>query len=345
MAEAITEQSQLLGNVCDHHVSSEDLEKEICIMTAGKTGSGKSTALNNIFNLSLLADISPHSVTKDVVISSTSKRGVNLRVVDTPGFGAQDINKEQVADLMSDIIKNEKYTLLYCLSVCPSNRLTKEDESIVSNLHKVLGKEAWEKCVLLFTFSDTTWRDEFADGNKVSGYKKHMNAMAAGFSAILKKCDPSVPSVCSIFEPRADNSILAIPIGKRLTVTAEILPGIPVSEGKDWSDLVFVEILRRTAKDKRTNLMMLKYGSAVAGSAAVTALVGVLVGAGVGATVGVLGGPIGIVVAGGLGAAAGGSIAGATGLISSAVLAAARWKRKAQAKKKLLVEDSGHTDV
>jgi len=345
MAEALTERSYLLTDCSSHPVKLEDPEKNIYIMTAGKTGSGKSTSLNNIFGLSLQADISPHSVTKDINISTTSKHGVNVRVIDTPGFGARDINKEEVSDMMCDIIQHKKYTLLYCLSVAPCSRLTEEDEAIVGNLHKVLGKEVWEKCVLLFTFSDTAWRESFADTNDISGYKKHIEVMAAGFADILKKLDACSPSVHSVFEPRTDNGVLAIPIGKKLTSTTEILPGIPVGEGKNWTDLVFVEILRRTAKDKRTSLLKLKYGSAVAGSTAVTTLIGVLVGTGVGVTVGVFGGPIGIIVAGGLGAAVGASVGGATGLISSSVLAAARWKRKVQAKKKLLKKDPSHTEV
>ncbi len=336
--EEISEMSSLMMPEGSPRASQVDLHKnKVCIMTAGKPASGKSTALNNIFDLQLETGISAHSVTRRIVPTKVSKNGAELVVIDTPGLGARDIDKEAIAMAMGEVVSQTDYTLLYCLSVAPSSRLTEEDETIIINLSKVLGNEVWNKCVLLFTFSDTAWRDEFAAKNDVERYKKHMEGMAAQFTNILNKCGPSLPMVKTVFEQRGDQYITAFPAGKERNLTGIILPGIlEVADNRNWTDVVFDEIRKKTAKDQRNALDKLKYGAAVAGSAASAAFVGLVVGAGVGATAGAFAGPVGIVAAGGIGAAGGAAIGGATGLASAVLMAFRRWRKKSKIKQELL---------
>ncbi len=196
MTEEVSEMSSLMTPECSSTASQVDLHKsKVCIMTAGKPASGKSTALNNIFDLQLETGISAHSVTQRIVRIEVSKNGVELLVIDTPGLGARDIDKEAIAMAMGEVVSQTDYTLLYCLSVAPSSRLTEEDETIIVNLNKVLGSSVWTKCVVLFTFSDTAWNEEFADNSDVDRYKRHMVDMAAQLTNILRKCGSSVPVV------------------------------------------------------------------------------------------------------------------------------------------------------
>ena len=329
--EDITERSQLYSGEYQPEVNTtankqKDSAKP-CIMIAGKPANGKSTALNNIFGLELDAGISAHSVTQRMIETEVVKNNHSLKIIDTPGLGALDIKREEIAIVMGETIKSKDYTLIYCLSVSPSSRLTEEDKTIVSNLNEFLSKDVWQKCVILFTFSDTAWRDEFADNDDLEGYKDYLSKMAVEFQSILKGHDQNAPPVKTIFEDRESSDIVAFPVGKKTTSTKDILPGVNIEEGNDWTDLVFTEILKKTAEDKRKSLFDLKYGAAIASSGASTVLVTTLVGAGAGATVGAVGGPIGMVAAAGIGAAGGLVVGGITATVT-AFLAVKAKKRK-----------------
>ena len=148
------------------------------LIVAGKPGNGKSTALNNIFGLNLQAKAAIHSVTTKFELRKVEKHGICLTVFDTPGLGALDIDKEAVTAAMTDSIIGTDFTLLYCLSVAPCSRLTEVDRAIIHSLHASLGKEVWDKCVILFTFSDTVRRDEFGSTDETENYKAYMKTMA-----------------------------------------------------------------------------------------------------------------------------------------------------------------------
>ena len=306
-----------------------------CIMIAGKPANGKSTALNNIFGLKLKTGVSACSVTQKIIGTDVVKNNHSLKIIDTPGLGALDIKREEIAIVMGETIKNNDYTLIYCLSVSPCSRLTEEDKTIVSNLNEFLGKEVWQKCVILFTFSDTTWRDEFADNDDQEGYKYHLKVMATKFLSILKSFDQNAPPIKTIFEDRESSDVVAFPVGKKTMSTKDILPGVIIEEGNDWTDLVFLEILKKTAEDKRKSLIALKYGAAIAGSGASAVLVATLVGAGAGAAVGALGGPIGSIAAAGVGAAGGFIAGGGAAVFYSFLLVVGKQKNLKKVKKQL----------
>ena len=164
------------------------LKQEIpTVMVAGRPRNGKSTALNNIFGLNLVAKISASSVTSVVQVFEVTKKipkkqddtspqeEVTMQVIDTPGLGALDISKDEILKDMKTVSKGVNFTLLYCFSVSPNTSLTEIDKTIVANLHQALGGEVWSKCVLLFTFSDHAYL-EFEDSP--DEYKHHISSHA-----------------------------------------------------------------------------------------------------------------------------------------------------------------------
>ena len=347
MAESVAiELTQIKNGINQPEVNKADNEQKDsampCIMIAGKPANGKSTALNNIFGLEMDAGVSACSVTQRMIETEVVKDNHSLKIIDTPGLGARDINREEIAIIMGETIKNKEYTLIYCLSVSPSNRLTEEDETIVSNLNEFLGKEVWQKCVILFTFSDTTWRDEFAENDDREGYKDHLKAMAMQFQSILRLYDQNAPLVKTIFEDPESSDIVAFPVGKKTMSTKDILPGVNIEDGNDWTDLVFTEILKKTAEDKQKSLIGLKYGAAIASSGASTVLVTTLVGAGAGAAVGAVGGPIGIVAAAGIGAAGGLVVGGITAAVSSFLAVVAKERKIKRIRKRVGFNDASN---
>ena len=284
MAEAFFPMEVVSGRPTFKGQVPEAIADEVCIMVAGKPGSGKSTALNNIFGMDLKTNISSCSVTKEITTRRLTRNGVRLTVIDTPGLGAIDIDKKAVTDAMATTVCGMSYTLLYCLSVAPSSRLTEMDEIIIRNLHATLGKEVWDKCLVLFTFSDTAMLDEFSSDNQKEPYVKYTKEVANAFYSILKGCGSDISKVSVVFDYESNSifdrtdcegEIMAIPVGKSVDRMNEpdILPDI-IARSEPWTDLVFVEIMMKTREEQRKAFVVLKYGIQVADSAASAVMVG-----------------------------------------------------------------------
>lgn len=255
---------------------------EVYMIVAGKPGNGKSTALRNIFGVDFEAGLAPSSITKEVTTCKVNKEGIQLTVVDTPGLGALDINKEAVISEISDIIKDKSYTLLYCLSVAPNCRLTEIDEIIIGNLHQTLGDRVWDRCVILFTFSDTARCDEFRDQKE--RYKSYIKEVAAELTSIIQTHGSASSTIRTVFECESNNvfdrkeqnnEIMAIPVGKNVDRIREVdmLPDV-ISQNESWADLVFVELMRKTEEEERRKFVTLNYGIEVSDSDATAAVVG-----------------------------------------------------------------------
>ena len=345
-----TEMTHLLEkssqDVAMGHIQQVVSGDEICIMVAGKPGNGKSTALNNIFNLNLPAKLSSRSVTEKITKRKAMKNNINLIVIDTPGLGALDINKEEVTIAMVETLNGIDYTLLYCLSVGPGNRLTEMDKTILLNLHATLGKEVWDKCVILFTFSDTARREGFNSANQAPEYKEYLKDMADEFYKVLKTCSSDVPTVKSIFgtpdissRTEGEKDIIAIPVGKYVDRENEpdILPDI-IKPTDDWTDLVFLELMKKTKPRQRRPFVLFKYGAAVASGLATGTAVGAAVGAGVGAAAGLIGGPVGMLAGGAMGAGVGAGVGVIVGVSIASIAAAIKLKKRSKTVKELLPE-------
>ena len=161
-------------------VSSND----ITIVIAGKPHNGKSTALNNIFELDFDTGMGAMSLTLEVTMKTVEKNGITLHIMDTPGLGARDIKKKDILNQMAEDLRGLDYTLLYCLSVSPSSSVTELDRSIVASLHNTFGVEIWDKCVLL-TFSDYA-RAKFKSQQQQE-YIKYIRQYARSFQHLLKE--------------------------------------------------------------------------------------------------------------------------------------------------------------
>ncbi len=297
------------GESCD--ITANRKRCEATIMVAGRARNGKSTALNNIFGLKLTANASSKSVTQVVTVSEVTKivqkskkkklkedkaadEEITLRVIDTPGLGAIDIEKETILKDMKSVIKGDNYTLLYCFSVSTSCSITDTDEIILKNLDKSLGKEVWNKCVLLFTFSDHAVQ-EFEDSQE--GYIQYIKGHAEAFQRLLRKVteDQSIviktifeyPSIEKLDQDEKPSEIIAIPVNKKPQNSEAILPGM-VRAGRDWTDIVFMELMKKTDKDFRVPFVFYRHPS-IYGCIAAGAGLGSAMGP-VGAAVGALGG-------------------------------------------------------
>lgn len=290
-------------------------QKEVTVMVAGKPRSGKSTALNNIFGLNLIARPAACSVTTKVTKQSQKKNEVSIHIIDTPGLGALDVKRKDVLNEMSKLDIKGGFTLLYCLPVGPSNSLTEMDRAIIRNLNDIFGSELWNRCFILLTSSDTIRRDEYNSQDSVGGYKEYLRGHVQEFQKELKACYKKVPDVKTIFENPSERDIVAIPVGKYTDRDGDpnIMPGIICEDNSAcWSDYAILHIAK-SAGDLGTAFIRLRYNIAIVvgsttGGGFAGAAVGTGIGAGIGFGAGSIGGPVGMATAAAIGAGIGAGV-------------------------------------
>ena len=314
-----------------------------CIMVAGKPRNGKSRALNNIFEVDFESATSPGSVTQSVLAKHVEKDGKKMIVIDTPGLGALDMDRDTstLVQEMKEAVEGLDYVLLYCLSVSPNSSLTLVDQTIIKCLHESLGMEAWKKCVILLTFSDIARLMDYRTDSKVEEFKVFLKNHAARFQELIQSCIDEESSsshsekepfeIKTIFEITSGSSekletekdignsekekeseeekkakgvqIVAIPVGRDIPADPCLLPGI-LKEKENWTDAVFLQLMEKVTEEKRAEYVQFKYAGEIGGL-----LAGLGTGAGTGAGVGgLVAGPPGALVGAIAGAVVGGII-------------------------------------
>ena len=323
-------------------------QREVSVLVAGKPRDGKSTALNNIFGLTLEAKVSSASVTKHVSITTIIQNDVVLNIIDTPGLGALDIKKEDIMLEISKLKISKQFILLYCISVAPNSSLTETDCTILKNIQSIFGKWVWNRCVLLLTFSDIAREKEFLSDEHIAEYIAFLRGHADQFHRILKDCGAEIPGVMLLFDYHMEeyaetisDKLVAIPVAKeKCCNTVNILPGILVEKESDWTDYAFMEILKKADELERDVLLCFKHNIvSTLRTSAQGGVIGAVVGGGLGSAVAganaIAGGivltniPAGLLV-GGL---AGGVVAAGT-VLAIGIPASIAWLAIQKAKKK-----------
>ncbi len=273
--------------------------RPIVIVAAGKTKAGKTTALNNIFGTNFEVCSS-----NDIAVRKVQRKGRSYLIVDAPGFGNRSIPDMRVRQLLTNAIKGLDFTLLFCLPVNSGNIYSEANRNVLINLQNCLHDRMWEKCVLLFTFSDDLLRKNY-DTEK---YKQSITKYSITFKKLLNSTFDKEYIVNSVFDYKGEytrqySGIVAVPVRKDKDTNTphsnefdrnpDIIPGIPKTVS--WTAVAMDEINTKIAplQAKLTannfRVVVTEVGSAIAG--AVTVAVGVIaVGAVVGAVVGAIAG-------------------------------------------------------
>ena len=279
-------------------------KRTVLIVTAGLSRSGKSTALNNIFGADFKSVYSASSVTRSVEPCRIEGHSDELIVVDTPGLGATDIKLAKVKQELLAAIGGLNFVLVYCYSVSPSNPQSLTDVYVVKNLQRVLGKDMWKKCVVLFTFSDFLREQECRAEKDREKYKKFLRDHAKRLSAkrlsdmLRKECGSHVPDVKVVFDVDTEQEdvteIVAVPVGRQLKRGREVHFLVPGTKAANWQELALCEIIRKADPIDRGVYLSLTRIRAP--------LYSTIVGGAIGGAVGGIGGALVGLAAGGVGA-------------------------------------------
>ncbi len=321
---------------------------ELRVMVAGPPRSGKSTGLNNIFDLKLPAKLCPTPVTTEVTTVNTTKNGVSLTVTDVPGLSAASTTDDHVVlrDVTNLGIQNT-FLLILTLPVSQGSSITDGYQKILENLTTIFGTSIWDWCLVLLTFSDKIRENEFSKDVDEQKYLDYLKDHCTVLQEVLVKQGVEKPVKLFFeyvsfkqFRDQKFDGIVAIPVGAVPEIsTKRLFPLQPWTHPYQWTDLAMMTLTKLNknipqASRLRSALIQLRYGlftvkeqakaigKAAVGGAAGGVLLGGATGAGIGGVSGFAAGPfgtaLGVLVGGGIGVITGG-IVGAASLASGAV--------------------------
>ena len=313
---------------------------EITLVTAGKSGSGKSSLIASMLGLegenAPKINHSPSSVSVEVEIFERQINGITLRIVDTPGMGASDVEEAGIISELQKATHGKADMLLYCVSMLPTSKIDKPDREIIKKLTYAFGEDCWKQSILVFTFANMV---------KKAKHKMVIQTYSEKFQELLRSvCSHSSSSlfgseqysIVPIFScdqgkiTRSQYDIIALPAGED--------PDEEIIDGMRWDESIYMEVLKKCnpeaipalLKVKGPTPKLVRLGLEIGGFTAFSGAVGAaggmagavaggIVGGAIGAGIGLLFGGAGAVPAAILGGKIGAGLVGSTCAVSSAV--------------------------
>jgi GTP-binding protein EngB required for normal cell division len=155
-----TSSEDLLGLIQQWHLDNST--RDVVIVVAGKSGTGKSTFIHNFLALDRnRPTVTPTSVTQEVKRYDGEVNGVPIRAIDMPGLHAHKhtANREkEVIAAVSHVTGGNADILIYCVSL--TQRIDRIDEWNISTLIKAFGKKIWDNAIFVLTFADLVLEDD-----------------------------------------------------------------------------------------------------------------------------------------------------------------------------------------
>lgn len=128
--------------------------QKLQVILLGTTGSGKSASGNIILNKKVFKSYaSTQSVTLSYQTASATVNGMEVTVVDTPGWHCTKISEDEVASQIKTAILSLNGPYAFLL-VFPIGSFTAKEKLMIPKLHKVLGEQFMNHTSILFTHSD-----------------------------------------------------------------------------------------------------------------------------------------------------------------------------------------------
>ena len=248
-----------------------DEKRRLVLVTAGRTGVGKSTLINNLLGLKgkEAAMWTARSVTIAVYFYEEEKYGILVCIIDTPGLESGDLTSEQEQEALARLTSYGKPDLLlYCISL--TDRFQKYDDRIVETLTETFGTEEdrgeiWRRAILVLTFGDVVLQGDEKEKREL------LQIYTDNFERALKKAKVSDVSVKYMLSTKDINieQDLGSALAKPVIVGVPVGWSIETPNPKDWVFLLFTEVIKRCRMDAIPALLGVgAVGGTVAGAAA-----------------------------------------------------------------------------
>ena len=214
------------------------------ILICGRGGTGKSSLVNNLFELQCGEDEATAGITGGAITSTvapyerTTKFGDKIFVFDSPGFGDIRMDNNNIVATMIDVTKSRVDVLLYCISLSGGCRVEMEDIRAFKIITEAFKSIIWKRAVIVLTFANQLQkiRPEFQEYKKIT-------------QKICKNIVTSLIEVC-IEKDVTEN----IPIEAAGYEEHTLL-----YENIDWRDRIFISALRRVLVEKLPLLFEIRY--------------------------------------------------------------------------------------
>ena len=264
--------------------------RPLVIATAGKSGVGKSTMINNFLALEehekCPTGDDGDPTTNEVQVKTKMKNHIEVKIVDAPNLDR--IKKSDIKKILKDISKKteEKADILfYCVSLHPSGRINAADANIIKVLTKAYGPEIWSRTILVLTFANE--RSKVTETWNLDAYRRLIEGYARNFQEALRAENVfgiQVRSVISEENGVPKDTIPAVPIG--------LDPEEHLLLCENWSRALLHEVLKRANPETIIKLLKLRGYIQPAAEMSGCVIGGIAVGAAVGAAAGA---PVGVV--------------------------------------------------
>ena len=151
---------------CYCELLSDDRPKSLKILVLGRTGTGKSTLVNNIFGVDIAkASGGLEPGTLSVNIHKESIYGVDVTVCDTPGL--QDARRKEENYMKEvDLMCSDADLVLVCFRM--DGRWQDDDVNTIEVITEHLGTGLWNNAVIVLTHADKI------DYPKIEEKKEHL---------------------------------------------------------------------------------------------------------------------------------------------------------------------------
>ena len=283
-------------------MKSKNKDKRLVIVTAGKSGVGKSTLINNFLQLegdaAFKARLGPKSVTGKVNYCDREVNGIQVRLIDMPGLHAADSGDKTDAneDILGDLKGVTTYdtekgvdVVFYCINLL--SRLENVDFENMVTLTQAFGSKIWEHVIFVFTRTDSVLSDGGNLKDLVEDYIETLQNQLVERRGVNVKIRSiySFPTD-AVSEPDAEkntfNGIVGIPVSKN--------PATP----PNWRKTLLLQVIRKCRKENIPAILKVNYiidwedvknavaTAAAAGANGKLATVGFALGGGIGAVLG-----------------------------------------------------------
>jgi len=135
----------------------------------GKTGVGKSSFINSVFNKPVAQTSSYEACTKVVEMFAYHAEFGQVCLLDTPGLAEDDLALDyHYLDLIKQAIKSRRIDFMIYVTPLNDTRFRPTEKRTIKLILETLGPQIWNSCWLIFTFAASIERKEF---DTVSAHK------------------------------------------------------------------------------------------------------------------------------------------------------------------------------
>ena len=214
------------------------------VMVAGLGAAGKSTLVNNLFDLEEnVAEEGCRGGATTIVVGChhhALKNGVQAIIFDTPGFDDPELKEHRIIADMKVTTEKKLDLILYCISMeRKSPRITEGDIRTISLLTRVFGASLWKNAIIVMTFANQACKNMQKEQYLQLGKK------------IKEKLYEYLHEKAHV--PR--DIVLGLPV-----VTAghtDLV--IPHEECENWKDRLYWEVIDRINPEVATTLLKGKF--------------------------------------------------------------------------------------